>query len=160
MNGWNAWFATPLGSVGATASAAGLTRLCFDPSPRSRALDTGGEAHLDRLEAQLVEYFSGVRRTFDLPLAPTGSAFQRQVWSLLQTIPYGDIRSYGELARALGDPGAARAVGLANAQNPIAILVPCHRVIGANGALTGYAGGLERKRALLELEGALSRSLF
>lgn len=160
MPGWDACFDTPLGRLGATATAAGITRLHFDPAPSARAAKDGGTVHLQQLEMQIAEYFSGRRRGFDLPLAPTGSAFQLQVWALLRRIDYGETRSYGDLARTLGDPGAARAVGLANAQNPLAIVVPCHRVIGANGALTGYAGGLERKRALLELEGALPRSLF
>jgi methylated-DNA-[protein]-cysteine S-methyltransferase len=106
--------------------------------------------------AQLAEYFEGWRSSFDMPLAMTGSAFERRVWSALQEIPYGESTSYGELARRIGEPGAARAVGLANARNPIAVIVPCHRVIGANGSLTGYAGGLARKRFLLDLEsGAL-----
>lgn len=160
MNGWDLCFDTPLGPMGATATAAGLTRVHFDPSPRAGSARQDGTEHLRQLQVELEEYFAGHRRQFDLTLAATGSPFQHQVWALLNKIPYGDTRSYGELARALGDVGAARAVGLANAQNPLAIVVPCHRVIGANGTLTGYAGGLERKRALLELEGALSRSLF
>ena len=102
--------------------------------------------------AQLEAYFAGELTTFDLPLAPTGSAFQRSVWSALQDIPYGQTESYGTIAERIGRPGAARAVGRANSQNPIAIVVPCHRVIGATGALTGYAGGMERKQALLNLE--------
>jgi len=158
--GWDACFDSPLGPLGATATAAGITRLHFDPAPRATTVADGGEAHLQQLKAQIAEYFAGTRRTFELALAPAGSAFQHQVWALLQQINYGETRSYGDLARALGDASAARAVGLANAQTPLAIVVPCHRVIGANGALTGYAGGLERKRALLELEGALPRSLF
>jgi methylated-DNA-[protein]-cysteine S-methyltransferase len=105
---------------------------------------------------QLAEYFAGRRSSFDVPLVTTGSAFERRVWSALQDIPYGESTSYGELARRIGEPGAARAVGLANARNPIAVIVPCHRVIGADGSLTGYGGGLARKRFLLDLEaGAL-----
>jgi len=114
---------------------------------------------LPALKAQLVEYFAGERRTFDLPLAPRGSAFQQRVWQALQEIPYGATCSYADIARAVGAPGSARAVGGANHDNPIGVVIPCHRVIGAGGALTGYAGGLTRKRLLLELEGALAPSL-
>lgn len=108
---------------------------------------------LDAAEAQLREYFAGTRRTFDLPLAPRGTAFQQRVWAALRTIPYGETRTYGELAAAIGNPRAARAVGMANHRNPLPILIPCHRVIGADGSLTGYAGGVETKRKLLALEG-------
>jgi methylated-DNA-[protein]-cysteine S-methyltransferase len=106
---------------------------------------------------QLDEYFAGRRTTFDVPLRMAGTAFQRRVWSELQEIPYGQSISYGELARRIGIPSASRAVGTANGLNPIAVIVPCHRVIGADGSLTGYGGGLERKRLLLDLEaGALT----
>ncbi|MFY9766345.1 MAG: methylated-DNA--[protein]-cysteine S-methyltransferase [Mycobacterium sp.] len=101
---------------------------------------------------QLEEYFAGERTDFDLELSLAGSEFQRRVWQALLTIPYGETRSYGEIAEQIGASGAARAVGLANGRNPIAIIVPCHRVIGASGSLTGYGGGLERKQSLLELE--------
>jgi methylated-DNA-[protein]-cysteine S-methyltransferase len=101
---------------------------------------------------QLDAYFAGERRDFDLPLAPEGPPFWQEVWDALREIPYGETRSYGELAARIGRPGAARAVGLANGRNPIAIIVPCHRVIGSNRSLTGYAAGVERKRTLLELE--------
>jgi methylated-DNA-[protein]-cysteine S-methyltransferase len=107
---------------------------------------------LAEARAQLSAYFAGERTTFDLPLAPVGTPFQQRVWGELRRIPYAETVSYGELANRLGSPGASRAVGLANGRNPIAIVVPCHRVIGADGTLTGYAGGLERKRALLDLE--------
>lgn len=101
---------------------------------------------------QLSAYFAGDRTEFDLELDMAGTQFQRRVWGALQTIPYGETCSYGEIARQIGSPAASRAVGLANGHNPIGIIVPCHRVIGANGSLTGYGGGLDRKRALLELE--------
>ncbi len=101
---------------------------------------------------QLREYFAGSRTDFDLPLAPQGTEFQRQVWRRLQEIPYGETISYGELARRVGNPKASRAVGAANGQNPIPIVIPCHRVIGANGKLTGFGGGLPTKEALLALE--------
>jgi len=102
--------------------------------------------------AQLAEYFAGERRTFDLELDPAGTPWQRLVWAALREIPYGETRSYGEIARGLGRPGAARAVGAANGRNPVSIVVPCHRVVGADGRLTGYGGGVERKAALLALE--------
>jgi methylated-DNA-[protein]-cysteine S-methyltransferase len=101
---------------------------------------------------QLEAYFAGDLTTFEVELDLAGTAFQRRVWAALRTIPYGETRSYGEIATQIGAPGASRAVGLANGRNPVGIIVPCHRVIGANGSLTGYGGGLDRKRALLELE--------
>jgi methylated-DNA-[protein]-cysteine S-methyltransferase len=110
------------------------------------------DALLEPARRQLTEYFAGERTEFDLPLRPTGAPFQLRVWEKLATIPYGETVSYGEIARELGHPTASRAVGAANGRNPIAIVVPCHRVIGANGSLTGYAGGLDQKRALLDLE--------
>lgn len=116
------------------------------------------ERVLDAAELQLAEYFAGTRETFDLPLDPRGSDFQRRVWAALREIPYGTTTTYGEIARRLGLPtGASRAVGLANGQNPIAVVVPCHRVIGADGGLTGFGGGIARKETLLTLEGT---SLF
>jgi methylated-DNA-[protein]-cysteine S-methyltransferase len=108
---------------------------------------------------QLEEYFAGTRREFDLPLAPCGTEFQTRVWQALRDIPYGETRSYGEVAAAIGRPDRARAVGAANGRNPIAVIVPCHRVIGADGSLTGFGGGLERKRVLLDLE-RMGPSLF
>ncbi len=102
--------------------------------------------------AQLDEYFRGERVEFDVDLDPAGTAFQKRVWAALLTIPYGETRSYGEIARQIDAPGAFRAVGLANGRNPIGIIVPCHRVIGANGSMTGYGGGIERKKVLLALE--------
>jgi methylated-DNA-[protein]-cysteine S-methyltransferase len=101
---------------------------------------------------QLAEYFGGQRTDFDVPMTLAGTPFQRTVWAALREIPYGQTRSYGELAEQIGRPGAARAVGLANGRNPIGIIVPCHRVVGATGSLTGYGGGLERKQYLLEFE--------
>ncbi|MFE0098807.1 methylated-DNA--[protein]-cysteine S-methyltransferase [Streptomyces sp. NPDC059009] len=102
---------------------------------------------------QLEAYFAGELTDFDLELRLDGTPFQRSVWRRLQQIPYGETRTYGELAEALGKPGASRAVGLANGKNPIGVIVPCHRVVGANGSLTGYGGGLDRKQRLLEFEG-------
>lgn len=110
--------------------------------------DTAFTAAVDQLGA----YFAGERTEFGLDVELAGTAFQRRVWAALLTIPYGETRSYGEIARQIDAPSASRAVGLANGRNPVSIIVPCHRVVGANGSLTGYGGGLERKRALLELE--------
>ena len=110
--------------------------------------------HFADAAAQLAEYFSGKRRAFDLELAPSGTAFQLSVLRALQTIPYGETRSYADIARYIGRPAAVRAVGAANGRNPLPIVIPCHRVIGADGSLTGFGGGLETKRFLLELEGA------
>ena len=122
-----------------------------EPDPRGRQSEPF-KAAADQLDA----YFAGELTTFDLPLAPRGSGFQQRVWAALQQIPYGQTASYGELAERIGSPGAARAVGLANGKNPIGILIPCHRVVGSNGSLTGYGGGLDRKRQLLDLERAVS----
>jgi methylated-DNA-[protein]-cysteine S-methyltransferase len=106
----------------------------------------------DAAAQQLEAYFAGTLTRFTLPLAPQGSVFQQRVWAALQEIPYGQTESYGELALRIGSPGAARAVGLANGRNPIGIVIPCHRVVGSDGRLTGYGGGIERKKQLLDLE--------
>jgi methylated-DNA-[protein]-cysteine S-methyltransferase len=144
---------TPIGELMLTADDDGALTGVNLPN---RHPDPAGWERDDELLAdarrQLSEYFAGERTTFDLPLRPAGAPFQLRVWEALLRIPYGETASYGELARELGHPTAARAVGAANGRNPIAIVVPCHRVIGANGSLTGYAGGLECKRALLDLE--------
>jgi O-6-methylguanine DNA methyltransferase len=116
-------------------------------------------APLPEVRRQLDEYLAGRRRAFDLPLDTRGTEFQRLCWQALQTIPYGETRSYRDMARLVGRPAAVRAVGRANHDNPIGVVIPCHRVIGADGSLTGYAGGLDMKRLLLELEGALPRRL-
>ncbi len=117
-------------------------------------------AHVQLARVQLAEYFAGTRHTFTVLLAATGTAFQRSVWQALVTVPYGQTRSYGDVAREIGRPKAMRAVGLANGRNPISIIVPCHRVIGANGSLTGYGGGLARKQQLLALETGAALSSF
>jgi methylated-DNA-[protein]-cysteine S-methyltransferase len=109
--------------------------------------------HIAKLRGQLAEYFAGSRQEFDLALLPEGTPFECSVWEQLRRIPFGETRSYGEIAEAIGRPGAARAVGRANGANPIPIVVPCHRVIGSNGSLTGFGGGLEAKSRLLEIEG-------
>lgn len=108
---------------------------------------------LVRTYGELMEYFAGTRREFSIPLRPEGTAFQQRVWDALRTIPYGETRTYGQIAAQIGQPKASRAVGMGNHKNPIAILIPCHRVIGANGSLTGYGGGLDIKEFLLKREG-------
>jgi methylated-DNA-[protein]-cysteine S-methyltransferase len=158
---WRTTIDTPIGPLGLTATEAGLAEIWFGgygPKSARGAGESDPGGVLERASAQLLEYFAGSRMTFDLPLAPAGSGFELSVWELLRGIPAGQTASYGELARKLGDPTLARAVGRANGQNPLPIVVPCHRVIGADGSLVGFGGGLERKRWLLEHEGALARS--
>jgi methylated-DNA-[protein]-cysteine S-methyltransferase len=142
---------TPIGPLLATGDDAGaLTGLWFDRSPRD-GWQRDDDA-FDALHDQLGAYFAGDLREFDVPLAPVGTAWQRSVWDALREVPYGMTLSYGELAARLGRPTASRAVGAANGRNPISVIVPCHRLIGSTGALTGYAGGLERKAWLLQHE--------
>jgi len=145
---------SPLGTLRLVAADGALIGIWLPGRPGAPpAAAAGGDSVLEEARAQLDQYFAGRRRTFDLPLAPRGTAFQRAVWAALLDIPFGETRSYGGLARSLGRPSAARAVGAANGANPLPIVVPCHRVIGADGSLTGYAGGEERKRWLLRHEG-------
>lgn len=150
---------SPLGDLTAVAVSENLVGLYFPGHQRRTRLpglgalvDLEANPVLSATAQQLGEYFAGARTEFDLPLAPDGDSFQQRVWTQLRTIRYGETCTYGALARAIGQPGAAQAVGAANGANPISIVVPCHRVIGADGSLTGYAGGLDRKRFLLELE--------
>ncbi len=148
------WLDSPLGPLLVTATAAGLSGL-YTPGHR-RAPDPAWTRDDDRfaeLAEQLAAYFAGRRRTFALPLAATGTAFQREVWDALAGITYGETVTYGQLADHLGRPGGARAVGSAVGRNPHSIVVPCHRVVGSDGRLTGYAGGVEAKAYLLQLEG-------
>lgn len=161
---WN-WSAlpTPLGEIAYCHEAGGALKvLTFcrgrDAETAAReatpaAVSLRRDAH-PRLPAQLEAWFARERTAFDLDVAPEGTPFQQRVWEALRQIPHGQTRSYGELAAALGSPGAARAVGRANGANPIAIVIPCHRVIGADGSLTGFAAGTDLKRALLQLEGS------
>jgi methylated-DNA-[protein]-cysteine S-methyltransferase len=147
---------SPVGPLALTVDDDGaLTRIGFG------AGDVSDDARFDRVVNQLTEYFAGRRTDFDLDLRPDGgSAFERRVWAALLEIPYGETASYGEIAARIGHPGKARAVGRANGRNPIAIVCPCHRVIGSDGSLTGYGGGLENKRTLLDLEaGALTLAM-
>ncbi|OMC12188.1 methylated-DNA--[protein]-cysteine S-methyltransferase [Mycobacterium sp. SP-6446] len=145
---------SPIGPLTLAGHGSALTNLrmvdqTYEPKRTDWSADP--EAFTDAVD-QLGAYFAGELTDFDLELDLRGSEFQQRVWKALLTIPYGETRSYGEIAQQIGAPGAARAVGLANGHNPIAIVVPCHRVIGTSGALTGYGGGLDRKRTLLELE--------
>ncbi|HET9474064.1 MAG TPA: methylated-DNA--[protein]-cysteine S-methyltransferase [Steroidobacteraceae bacterium] len=147
---------SPVGPLRLIASGQALVGIWFSRG-RDAARGAPGLVHqssplLARTRAQLGEYFAGERRAFDLPLDPRGTEFQRRVWQRLLHIAYGETTTYGALARELGDPDASRAVGLANGSNPIPIVIPCHRVIGADGSLTGFGGGLPIKAALLELE--------
>jgi methylated-DNA-[protein]-cysteine S-methyltransferase len=152
---------SPVGPLVLVASGQGLLAIEFPrsrhPVPRDESWQEGGHPVLQCATEQLAEYFAGTRRIFDLPLAPRGTAFQQAVWRSLATIPYGETISYTQLASRVGRPAAVRAVGAANGRNPLPIVLPCHRVIGANGSLTGFGGGLPTKRFLLELEGALPR---
>jgi methylated-DNA-[protein]-cysteine S-methyltransferase len=156
---------TPVGPLTLVADDRALTGLYMTDQRHRPPLETfgprtdPGEPLYARAIAQLQAYFRGELTTFDLPLAPRGTPFQRRVWAALCDIPYGATRSYGQLAALLGAPSAARAVGLANGRNPVGIVIPCHRVIGANGSLTGYGGGLDRKRRLLAFE-RTDESLF
>ena len=138
----------------------GLYMTQHKPAPDPGTFGERVASVLPGVEDQLREYFSGTRTAFDLPLAPRGTEFQELVWAALRTIPYGETWTYGQLAEAIGRPGAARAVGLANGRNPISIVVPCHRVVGSSGKLTGYAGGVERKEYLLALERGETRAEF
>jgi methylated-DNA-[protein]-cysteine S-methyltransferase len=151
-----AYLETPIGTLLIAGDAQAVRRVSFPrsgkavkPEPGWQASDHGPVGDAIR---QLREYFSGRRATFDLPLGPEGTAFQRTVWRGLQDIPYGATISYGELARRIGNPKASRAVGAANGANPLPIVIPCHRVINADGGLGGFGGGLPIKRALLALE--------
>lgn len=144
------WIDSPIGGLRIHASAGLITAIDFGATATGHRTP---DPLLDRAEQQLGEYFAGDRQDFDLPLANDGSEFQQKVWSELLRIPFGQTATYGEIAARLGyDNTVARAVGAANGANPIPIVVPCHRVIGSDGTLTGYAGGIERKTALLHLE--------
>ncbi|HVU64548.1 MAG TPA: methylated-DNA--[protein]-cysteine S-methyltransferase [Phycisphaerales bacterium] len=149
---------TPIGPMLACATDRGVCRLEFvdadPPDARPGLIDTGPSEHLEQLEREIAAYFKTGEARFTVGLDPRGTEFQRSVWNVLRTIPCGQTRSYADIARAIGRPAAVRAVARANGDNPIAILIPCHRVIGSDGTLTGYGGGLWRKEQLLHLEGA------
>lgn len=150
--------ASPVGRLLLAASDNALVAIEFHenrhPFKRDAQWHEGDNAVLREAEQQLRTYFDGRRHSFDLPLEPRGTAFQQQVWATLALIPYGETWSYGDLARHIGKPAAVRAVGAANGRNPIPIVLPCHRVVGADGSLTGFGGGLPTKAFLLKLEGA------
>lgn len=158
---------SPVGPLTLVSDGTHLTGVWFTehrhaPADVGRQVQAGeAPAVLRDAARQLAEYFAGTRTEFDLPVAATGTEFQQRVWALLRQIPYGRTRSYGQLAAELGQPGASRAVGLANGRNPVSIVVPCHRVVGSSGAITGYGGGVERKQVLLDLErGVAADALF
>lgn len=143
---------TPIGPLTAICRDEALTHLCFGPLPDGLAAEPSPTPLLLDAQRQLDEYLYGYRQTFDLPLAPEGTAFQQRVWRALRTIPYGETRSYRDIAVAIGQPNATRAVGGANHRNPLPIVIPCHRVVGRDGSLTGFGGGLDIKQKLLRLE--------
>ena len=150
---------SPVGELTLVASDAGLVAILWENDPPGRVrlnLDVEDNRHpvLVEVERQLDEYFAGRRKQFTLPLDMSGTAFQREVWNALLTIPFGETRSYAQIAQQIGNPTAVRAVGAANGKNPLSIVAPCHRVVGSTGALTGFAGGLDVKARLLALEGA------
>ncbi len=146
-------FPTPIGPLTLHARDGALSGVWMEDDDLPELVEDAPP--LGEARRQLEAYFAGELHEFDLPLAPSGTGFQLRVWEELRAIPYGETISYGELARRMGDPGLARAVGLANGRNPLPVIVPCHRVIGADGSLTGFGGGLDRKRKLLELEAGL-----
>jgi methylated-DNA-[protein]-cysteine S-methyltransferase len=149
---------SPIGTLTVAVSSAGVRAVWWNDDPRPIRGESAGEANsrqrqlLERTQQQLGEYFAGVRTEFDLPLDPLGTPFQRAAWEVLRTIPFGATITYAAQATALGGANKARAAGAANGRNPIGIIVPCHRVVGANGALTGFAGGLDTKAWLLDHE--------
>ena len=151
---------SPVGTIYLAGDKDGLTELTFPSNRREQDGRIEDAAPFHEVIRQVHAYFARELKEFDLPLKPKGTPFQMTVWEALKEIPYGETISYGELAQKIGRPKASRAVGAANGQNPISIIVPCHRVIGNNGKLTGYGGGLDVKEKLLSLEGALPRSLF
>ncbi len=145
-------FSTPLGTMALAGEGEAITHLYLPGRPTPRLVSHPTSLLLEG-EGQLLEYLGGQRKVFDLPLHPQGTPFQRRVWQALEAIPWGETRTYRDIALAVDSPRGFRAVGMANHHNPIPIFIPCHRVVGADGSLTGYAGGLELKKALLSLEG-------
>jgi len=148
---WTTTVRAPFGPLQLTSDGTALTRLLITASPQDPTWRKDPGPFSQVIE-ELAEYFDGERQTFGTPIRLVGTAFQQSVWAALRDIPYGQTRTYGEIAAAIGSPSAVRAVGLANSRNPISILVPCHRVVGSTGALTGYSGGIDNKRLLLDLE--------
>ena len=150
------YMTSPIGLLKITASDAAVTAVerIISEEEKSAGMEDKMIEHplIRQCCEELQEYFAGCRQSFDVPLAPSGTPFQQRVWNALCQIPYGQTRTYGEIAKMAGNPKASRAVGMANHRNPILILIPCHRIIGADGSLTGYAAGLETKKYLLQLE--------
>jgi methylated-DNA-[protein]-cysteine S-methyltransferase len=146
------FYDSPVGGIGIAEDNGAICRVFFSGGKTLAGFATAETPLIRKAAAQIKEYFEGKRADFDLPLALRGTDFQMSVWKILQTIPAGETRSYKEVAAMLGNPRASRAVGMANHRNPVAIIVPCHRVIGQDGSMTGYAGGLPAKEYLLELE--------
>ena len=158
-------YQSPLGPVIVIANDEGIWSIDFVNAKYAKRIgadwvEDPKHPQLAEYFRQLAEYFAGKRREFDLPLAPRGTSFQERVWQEIARVPYGKTISYGELAKRAGAPGQARAAGAATGRNPVGVVIPCHRIVGADGSLTGYAGGLDRKQQLLELEGVLQRSLI
>jgi methylated-DNA-[protein]-cysteine S-methyltransferase len=150
------YFKSPIGTLRLVSDGSSLLRIEFEGQYCEKAGETQAwDAVLKRCAKQLDEYFAGKRLAFDLPLAAAGTEFQKSVWRALEEIPYGELRSYSDIANSIDRAKAVRAVGAANGRNPLPIVVPCHRVIGSNGSLTGFAGGLATKEQLLKLEGAI-----
>ena len=147
---------SPIGRLRLVSDGKHLVKIEFENQYNAdEAANETADPVLEASATQLKEYFAGKRHSFDLPLAAAGTDFQRSVWAALAAIPYGELRSYRDIAHSIAKPKAVRAVGAANGRNPLPIVVPCHRVIGSDGSLTGFAGGLQAKTCLLELEGAL-----
>jgi methylated-DNA-[protein]-cysteine S-methyltransferase len=160
MNFYLSYYDSPIGRLPLITNENALIALLWeDDNPKRvplkwKLIEDDNEI-ANSVKIQLTEYFNGKRRVFDLPLEVYGTPFQKDIWKHLQNIPFGETRSYGQLAKAIGNPKASRAVGAANGKNPISIILPCHRVVGSNGNLTGFAGGVEAKDFLLKLEGRL-----
>jgi methylated-DNA-[protein]-cysteine S-methyltransferase len=151
-------FDSPLGQITLQANEQGLLGTWFPictTQPKNLGIEVNAHPILEKAIMQLEQYFNGTLQTFDVPISAKGTPFQQQVWAVLTTIPFGQTWSYQDIANAINNPKAVRAVGLANGKNPISVIVPCHRVIGKNGKLTGYAGGIDCKKALLKHEGVI-----
>lgn len=146
------FYTCPIGEIGIEANEDAVTQIYFEKDMHSPNIEIKMTPIIKEAKSQLDAYFAGKLREFDLPLAPSGTEFRKKIWDLLLKIPYGETRTYGQIAAEAGNPKASRAVGQANHNNPISIIIPCHRVIGANGKLVGYGGGLDIKRKLLMLE--------
>lgn len=146
------YYEFPIGKIGIAEDMGGICMVFFCNVKTPNGFELNETPLIENAAAQFTEYFNGKRKVFDLPLNPKGTPFQLAVWNALQTIPYGETRSYKQIAEIVGNPKASRAIGMANNRNPIALIVPCHRVIGHSGKLVGYAGGLSVKEYLLQLE--------